>query len=72
MDFSGGFLRYAALFAVGAIVYAGVLYTTAYGDGEKLKRAKDIVIFACIGLFLTLVSYSIVNWVLQIIYGTVS
>lgn len=71
MSFSSWFLRYAALFAVAAIVIAGVMYTTAYGDGERLKKAKDTAIYACVGLLLALVSYSLVNAVLAIIYGSV-
>lgn len=71
MSFSSGFLKYAALFAVAAIVIAGVMYTTAYGDGERLKKAKDTAIYACVGLLLALVSYSLVNAVLAIIYSSV-
>ena len=71
MSFSSGFLRYAALFAVAAIVIAGIIYVTAYGDGEKLKKAKETAIYACVGLLLALVSYSLVNAILAIIYGSV-
>ncbi len=64
-------MRYAALFAVGAIVIAGVMYTTAYGDESKLGKAKKIVIFACLGLIIALASYSLVNAVIYIIYGAI-
>ena len=64
-------LRYGALFAVMALVVSGVMYTTAYGDGERLKTAKDTAIFALIGLIVALVSFPLVNAVLAIIYGAV-
>lgn len=47
-ELASGFMRYAALFAIAAIVIAGVMYTTAYGDASKLEKAKKIVIFACV------------------------
>ncbi len=70
-ELASGFMRYAALFAVGAIVIAGVMYTTAYGDESKLGKAKKIVIFACLGLIIALASYSLVNAVIYIIYGAI-
>lgn len=69
---ASGFMRYAALFAVGAIVIAGIMYTTAYGDDGRLKKAKNIAIFALVGLLLALASYSLVNAVIYIIYGAIS
>lgn len=68
---ASGFMQYAALFAIGAIVIAGIMYTTAYGDDAKLSRAKKIALFACVGLILALASYSLVNAVIYIIYGTI-
>ena len=31
-----GVLGFAALFAVGALVFSGIRYTTAYGDDQKI------------------------------------
>lgn len=61
-------LTYAGLFAVGALVFAGILYTTAYGDSSRLEKAKKTAIFACIGLFVALASYSLVNAVLYFLF----
>lgn len=71
LELASGFMRYGALFAVMALVVSGVMYTTAYGDGERLKTAKDTAIFALIGLIVALVSFPLVNAVLVIIYGAV-
>ncbi len=71
LELASGFMRYGALFAVMALVASGVMYTTAYGAGERLKTAKDTAIFALIGLIVALVSFPLVNAVLAIIYGAV-
>lgn len=71
LELASGFMRYGTLFAVMALVVSGVMYTTAYGDGERLKTAKDTAIFALIGLIVALVSFPLVNAVLAIIYGAV-
>lgn len=62
-------LGFAALFAVGAIVFAGIQYTTAYGNTERLEKAKKTGIFAAIGLMVALLSYSIVDAVVKIIFS---
>lgn len=67
--FSGGAMRYAALFAIAAIVVAGIMYVTAYGDDERIKTAKTTVKFALLGLVLALLSFSLVNAVMYFIYG---
>lgn len=61
-------LEFAGLFAVGAFVWAGIQYTTAYNDSGKLESAKKTGIFAAIGLILALASYSIVNAVLYFMF----
>ena len=60
---------FAALFAIGAIVWSGVQYTTSYGDDEKVKKAKSTAIFALIGLILALTSFSLVNILVNFIYN---
>lgn len=45
-------IAFGALFAIGAIVFSGIRYTTSYGDDEKVKKAKTTAIYALIGLVL--------------------
>lgn len=45
-------IAFGALFAIGAIVFSGIRYTTSYGDEEKIKKAKSTAIYALIGLVL--------------------
>lgn len=52
------------LVAVIAIIVGGVSYMTASGDQSKIKKAKDTILYAVIGLVVVLLSYAIVNWVI--------
>lgn len=61
-------LGFAGLFAVGAIVWAGIQYTTAYGDSSKLESAKKTAIFAAVGLVVALISFSLVNAILYFMW----
>lgn len=58
-----------SLLAVGAIVFASVLYTMALGDAEKVKKAKNSLQFAVIGFAVMLLSYAIVNTIVNLVYG---
>lgn len=62
-------LSFGALFAIGAIVYSGIQYTTSYGDDEKIKKAKTTGIYALTGLFLLLTAFSLVNIIVNFIYS---
>lgn len=61
--------QFAALFAVGAIVWAWIKYTTAYGDDEKIKSAKSTIIYAVIGLIIVLASFPLVATVVNFVYS---
>ncbi|GAB0174856.1 MAG: hypothetical protein HHAS10_07350 [Candidatus Altimarinota bacterium] len=64
-------IQFGALFAVGALVFAGIQYTTAYGDDEKLKHAKTTGIFAVVGLLLLMASFGLVDILVRFIYELV-
>lgn len=48
--------------AVGAIAYAGFLYTTAQGSAEQTKKAIEVIRNAVIGLLLFAGMFAIVNF----------
>ncbi len=48
--------------AVIFIVVGGINYMTSTGDPAKVKRAKDTILYACIGLIVCALAYVIVNW----------
>jgi hypothetical protein len=43
------------------LIVGAIMFLTAYGNDEKLSNAKKTVIFALIGLFISLLSYAIVQ-----------
>lgn len=61
-------------YAVGAlsvimIIYSGLMYMTASGDEAKTKKAKQSLVWACVGLAVALGASAITQFVLQNIVG---
>jgi hypothetical protein len=59
-----------SILSVGAIVYAGILYTIAAGDDERIKKAKGSLKFGIIGFVMMLLSFPLVNAIIKLIYST--
>lgn len=57
------------LVAVVIIIYGGVQYMTSAGDAGKVKKAKDTILYAVIGLIVCVLAYAIVNFVIGKILG---
>lgn len=58
------------LFLIGAVavimlIIGGIRYTLSGGDSAAVKAAKDTILYAVIGIIVALLSYAIVNWVLD-------
>jgi hypothetical protein len=51
--------------AVLVIVVSGLQYILSAGDPQKVARAKDAIIYACIGLVVAILAFSIVSFVLD-------
>jgi len=49
------------IFAIGFILYGGLLYITAGGDMDKVKKARITVINAAIGVVLLISTYAIIR-----------
>lgn len=47
------------------VVYGGLMWMTAQGNQDTVKRAIRTVLFAAIGLIVTLSAYAITTFVLQ-------
>jgi Type IV secretion system pilin len=58
-------LGFLGIIAVVLILYAGFLWMTAGGSDENIKKAKNILSAAVIGLIIILMSYGIANMVLK-------
>lgn len=58
------------LVAVIFIFIGGVNYMTSAGDAGKLKKAKDTILYACIGLAICALSFAIANFAINAINGS--
>ncbi|MBR3135012.1 hypothetical protein IKG54_00390 [Candidatus Saccharibacteria bacterium] len=54
--------------AVVMIIYGGVQYTMSAGAADKVKSAKDTIMYGIIGLVVALLAFAIVNFVLGSIF----
>jgi len=59
VNYLNGFI---GLITVLLIIYAGWLTLSSAGDEEKVKKAKSIVKYAIIGIFLLVASYTLFNF----------
>lgn len=64
------FLTLAGFAAAVVIIYGGVRYITARGDENEVTTAKNIIIYAVIGLIVIGLSAAIVNFTMGAIWGT--
>ena len=53
------------IISVIVIVIAGIFYATSQGDAGKISRAKSAILFAAIGLIVSLLSFAIVSFILN-------
>lgn len=51
------------MLAVFSIIYAGFTYMTAQSDAAKIKRGKDMVLYAVVALVVAFLAYGIVLFV---------
>lgn len=58
------------LFLIGAIavimiIIGGLRYVTSAGDASQTKAAKDTILYSIVGLVIAIMSYAIVQWVID-------
>ena len=53
------------IITVGMIIMGGFFYASAQGEEAKIKRGKDTILYGVIGLIIVLLSFAIVNFVLN-------
>ncbi len=62
------------LYAVGIIsvvmlIYGGLRYVVSGGDSKKVTDAKNTIMYAIIGLIIAILSFAIVNFVINAVGG---
>ncbi len=53
------------IIAVVAMVIGGVMYATSGGNSEQIKKAKDTILYAIIGIIVAVMAYAIVGFITQ-------
>ena len=48
--------------AVLAIIYGGFLYMTAGGDSDKTTKARNVILYAILGVIVVALSFLLVSW----------
>lgn len=59
------FLGFLGLIAVIMVIYGGIQYVTAAGNQEQIDKAKKVIMYAIIGIIIVLISFALVNTVIQ-------
>lgn len=65
-------LMAVGIVAVVMLLFGGLRYITSGGDSKKVTDAKNTILYAIIGLVICILSYAIVNFVLNTIGATTS
>ncbi len=54
-------IKYTAVIAVIALMFAWIMYITSWWEDETTKKAKKWIIYSLIGVFVSISAYLIVN-----------
>lgn len=54
----------AGVVAVITIVIAGIMYASSNGDAGRVTKAKNLLLYAIIGLIIILVAFAVTNFVI--------
>lgn len=57
-------LTIAGIISVIMIIVGGIKYTTSGGDAKAITSGKDTLVYAVVGLVISIMAYAIVNFVL--------
>ena len=52
------------------IIIGGIMYATSSGAAEKVKNAKNTILYSVVGLVIAIFAYAIINWVLGNVTNT--
>lgn len=59
----------SGLVATVFVLIGGINYMTSTGDPGKVDKAKKTILYACIGLVITVLAFAIVNFIITNIIG---
>lgn len=55
------------ILAVIMMIYGGIRYVLSGGDNNKVKDAKNTILYAIVGLVVAILGYAIVGWIVSIL-----
>lgn len=58
-------LATVGVISVVVIIISGIMITTSAGDPGKVKKARSAIVYAIVGLVISLLAFAIVNFVLS-------
>lgn len=58
------FLFFLGMVAVIMVIYGGTLYVTAAGNDDQVGKAKNVIMYAVVGILVILISFALINTVL--------
>lgn len=58
-------LTVGGIIAVIMIIVGGIKYTTSTGDSSSLNSARETILYAVVGLVISIMAFAIVNFVLN-------
>lgn len=61
------FLLFLGLIATAFLIYGGFLYVTSAGNDENVKKAKNIIIYAAVGIIVIILAAVVVNALLDLV-----
>ncbi|MBU1202588.1 pilin [Patescibacteria group bacterium] len=65
-----GLLGISGALALFFLVWGGILWMTSSGNSERVKKGKDSIVWAILGLVVIFLSYIVINFVFDILRGT--
>lgn len=52
------------------VIYGGFLYMSSAGEGEKVKKAKNVIVYAAIGVVIIVLAYAITTFIVGAILSS--
>jgi len=65
----GALLAFVGVGALVTFVYAGFMFLTSSGNPEQVKKAKDTMIYAVLGVAVSMGAYVILSYIFDILQG---
>lgn len=59
----GTMLFIVGLLAVVMLIYGGIRYVTSHGDKAQVTAAKETIMYAVVGLVVTIAAFAVVQWI---------